>query len=101
MVEVRDMFYERRIRSFDGLMSEIRRLDSDSGVRVAGKYLKKYCFVFLTRFVGTYTVLVFERKGGKRPPLGARILSREFESAEALEVFLRQITGKEVEGYVY
>ncbi len=95
------MFYERRVRSFDKLMSELRRLDSDSGVRVVGSYLKRPCFAFLTRSGGVYMVMIYERKAGKAPALGARILSREFKSVDDLGGFLRQVARKEVDAYVY
>lgn len=101
LVQARAMFYEKRVRSFARLMQEIRRLDSDSGVRVAGSYLKKACFAFLTRSVGTYTVMVYERRGRRAPALGARILSKDFQSMDELETFLRRITQKDVDAYVY
>ncbi len=98
---MRDLLYEKRIRSFDKLMSELRRLDSDSGVRVVGSYLKRECFAFLTRSGGVYTVMVYERKGLKAPALGARILSREFRSVDKLRGFLRQVAQKETDAYIY
>ena len=98
---MRTLFYEKRVRSFDKLMSELRRLDSDSGVRVVGSYLKRECFAFLTRSGGVYTVMIYERKGRRAPALGARILSREFKSVGDLGVFLRQVARKEMDAYVY
>jgi len=94
-------FYEKRIRSFDKLMSELQRLDSDSGVRVVGSYFKRECFAFLTRSGGVYTVMIYERKDRRAPALGARILLREFKSVDYLEGFLRQIARKEVKAFVY
>ncbi len=82
-------------------MREIRLLDSDSGIRVAGSYLGRNCFAFLTRSVSTYTVMVYERKGLRAPAPGRRILSEEFESPDELGIFLRRITEKEVDAYVY
>ncbi len=98
---MRALYYEKRIWSFDKLMSELRRLDSDSGVRIVGSYLKRKCFAFLTRSGGVYTVMVYERKGRKAPSLGARILSREFKSVDELGGFLRQVAQKELDAYVY
>ncbi len=95
------MFYERRVQTFDKLMRELRHLDSDSGVRVVGSYLGRDCFAFLARFVGTYTIMIYERRGGKTPELGARILSKEFDSVDDLGRFLRQIIKKGVDAYVY
>src|SRR5437899_4201500 len=98
---MRASFYEKRIRSFDKLMSQLRRLASDSGVRVVGSYLKRECLAFLTRSGGVYTVMIYEGNGRRAPALGARILSREFKSVDYLEGFLRQIARKEVKAYVY
>ncbi len=98
---MRASFYEKRVRSFDKLMSELRRLDSDSGVRVVGTYLKRECFAFLTQSGGVYTVMIYERKGRKAPALGARILSKEFKSVDDLGGFLRQVAQKQMDAYVY
>ena len=98
---MRALFYEKRVRSFDTLISELRRLDSDSGVRVVGSYLKKECFAFLTRSGGVYTVMIYERKGRKAPALGARILSREFKSMDELRRLLGRVAQKETDAYVY
>src|SRR2546428_12785490 len=98
---MRSSFYEKRIRSFDKLMSEVRRLDSVSGVRVVGSYVKRECFAFLARSGGVYAVMLYEREDRRAPALGARILSREFKSVDYLEGFLRQVARKEVKAYVY
>jgi hypothetical protein len=95
------LFYEKRVRSFAGLKRELRRLDSDAGIRIAGHFLKHPCFAFVTRFVGNYTVLVCERKGRKTPAVGKRVLSKEFGSPEELEDFLQRITEKGVDAYAY
>lgn len=95
------LFYEKRVRSFDKLMSELRRLDSDSGIRIVGSYHKRKCFAFLTRSGGVYTVMIYEKKGRKAPALGARILSREVKSVDDLQEFLGQVGQKEVDAYVY
>ena len=98
---MRALFYEKRIRSFAGLKREVRRLDSDAGIRVVGSYRRHRCFAFVTRFVGRYTVMVYERTGRKAPAVGKRVLSKEFESPEELEEFLQRITQKGVDAYVY
>ena len=98
---MRALFYEKKVRSFAELKREVRRLDSDAGIRIAGYYLKHRCFAFVTRFVGRYTVMVYERTGRGAPAAGKRVLSREFESPEELEEFLRRITQKRVDAYVY
>lgn len=94
-------FYEKKVRSFEGLIREIRHLDSDSGVRVIGSYHKRDCFAFLTRSGGTTTVMVYVRRGHKVPRLGARILTSEFKSVRDLESLLKRITEKGVDAYVY
>jgi hypothetical protein len=95
------LFYEKRVRSFDKLMSELRRLDSDSGVRIVGSYQNRKCFAFVTRSEAAYTVMIYERKGRKTSALGARILSREVKSVDDLREFLRQIGQKKMDAYVY
>jgi hypothetical protein len=98
---MRALFYEKRIQSFDAVMEEVRRLDSDSGVRVVGTYRKRPSFAFLTRSGRTYTLMVYERKGLEEPAPGARILSKEFESLDDLGIFLREFSAKGVDAYVY
>jgi hypothetical protein len=95
------LFYEKRIRSFNNLMLELRRLDSDSGVRIVGSYQKRKCFAFVTRSGGVYTVMIYERKENKKPALGARILSKEINSVDDLRQFLGNIGQKEIDAYVY
>jgi hypothetical protein len=95
------LFYEKRIRSFAGLRREVRRLDSDAGIRVVGSYLKHRCFAFVTRFVGRYTVMVYERTSHKASAVGKRVLSKEFESPKELEEFLHRLTQKGVDAYLY
>ncbi len=95
------LFYEKRIRSFNNLMSELRRLDSDSGVRIVGSYRKRKCVAFVTGSGGVYTVMIYERKGRKAPALGVRILSKEFKSVDDLRAFLGQIGQEEMDAYVY
>src|SRR5713226_4357740 len=95
------LFYEKRVRSFDKLMSELRRLDFDSGVRIVGSYRKRKCFAFVTRSGGVYTVMIYERKGRKAPALGARILWKEIKSLDDLREFLGRIGQKEIGAYVY
>ena len=101
LAQVRALFYEKRVRSFARLKLETRRLDSDAGIRVVGLYVKRRCFAFVTRSLGRYTVLVYERWGRKTPVVGKRILSREFESPEELEEFLQRITKRGVDAFVY
>jgi len=98
---VLDFIYEKQVRSLAGLRREIRRLDSDAGIRVVGLYRKRPCFAFVTRFVGSYTVMVYERKEAKAPKVGKRLLSKEFDSPEELDAFLLGITSEKVHAYIY
>jgi hypothetical protein len=100
-VQMRALFYEKRIQSLDKVMEEIRRLDSDSGVRLVGLYRRKPSFAFLTRSGGTYTLMVYERKGRNQPVLGARLLSRESDSLDELRRFLAEFAEKRVDAYIY
>jgi hypothetical protein len=63
--------------------------------------MKRPCFAFVTRFIGRYTVMIHERTGSRAPAAGKRVLSREFESPEELEEFLRGIAQKRIDAYVY
>ena len=95
------MFYEKEVRTFPALKREVLHLDSDAGIRVAGSHLNRPCFAFVTRFVGSYTVMVYEKRGRKAPWVGKRILSREFKTPKELERFLQSLTQKKVNAYVY
>ena len=95
------LFYEKRIRSLNKLMSELRRLDSDSGIRVVGSYHQQKCFAFVTRSGCVYTVMIYERKGRNTLTLGARILSKEVKSVDDLLEFLGRTGQKEMDAYVY
>ena len=101
LVQMQALFYEKEVRSFGKLVQEVRRLDLDSGIRVAGSYARKNCFAFITRSADTYAVMVYERRGEKAPRVGAKIVSREFGSVNELRKLLRKIAPKEVVAYVY
>jgi hypothetical protein len=45
--------------------------------------------------------MIYERKGNKKPALGARILSKEINSVDDLRQFLGNIGQKEIDAYVY
>ena len=94
------LFYEKRVETFAGLGKELRHLDADAGVRILGRYLRRPCYAFVTRFVGSYTVMVYERNE-KIPTPGKRIISKEFATAEELERFLHGIVPARFEAYVY
>lgn len=95
------MFYEKRVRSLQALMEELRRLDSDAGVRLAGSYGERPCFAFVTRFAEKYTVMVCERRGVRAPTAGALLVAKEFDALGELEAFLSPIARKRLDAYVY
>lgn len=95
------LFYEKKVRTFRALKREVRRLDSDAGIRIAGSYMKRPCFAFVTRFVRSYTVMIYERNSRRAPSVGERILSREFTSLNELDGFLQKIASKKLDAHVY
>ncbi len=96
------MFYERRIGSFPVLERELQHLDSDAGIRALGTFEDRPCFIFVTRFVGMYTAMVYERGGTKKTPtVGKRILAKEFGSRGEVATFLKAIMPRKVEAYLY
>ena len=95
------MFYEKRISSYAALKKEVLTLDSDAGIRIVGSYLKRPCFVFVTRFAGKYTVMVCERKGSRAPTVGREVIFKEFGSLKELEEFLHGVARHKVNAFVY
>ncbi len=95
------MFYERRVKSFSGLLEELARLDADAGVRVRGRYMGKPCYAFVTRFAHVYTVMVFGRQGGRPGGVGEKVLSKDYGSLGELGEFLRGLAAGRLEAYAY
>jgi hypothetical protein len=96
------MIYEKRIVSFSKLMSEIRRLDSDAGIRMVCNYDGRRCFLFLTKSIGGYVVMVHAIVGtSRRPAPGDRLLVQEFPGAPEVEQFLRNVSRDRVEAFAY
>jgi hypothetical protein len=98
-----DLFYEKRVSSFPRLVEEVDLLDLDSGIRTFGDYQgKKGQFVFVTRSPhDTYTLIVYERKGGNAPTPGGRLLVKEFKRKDDLVKFMRGLLSKPVRAFVY
>ncbi len=94
-------FYEKQVKSFAALRAEFARLDSDSGVRLAGEYGGSPCFAFVTRFQESYTVMIYERRRNKIPDGGRLLLAKDFTSLPRLEELLRRIAGGRVDAHVY
>jgi hypothetical protein len=96
------MIYEKRIVSFPKLMSEIRRLDSDAGIRMICNYEGRRCFLFLTKSIGGYVVMVHAIVGDpKRPAPGDRLLAQEFSGAAEVEQFLRSVARDRLDAFAY
>ncbi len=91
------MFYEKKIDSFPHLISELDTIDLDAGVRAAGKYKGKKCFVFVTRSAKGFTsVLCSMKRAGKESIPDKRLLAKDFETIEDLEKFLAEVAAKPV-----
>jgi len=95
------LFYERRIGGLAALVREAETMDSDAGIRVAGRFAGRRCYAFVTRFGSRYTVMVYERKAGSEGGLGRRLASEELESVEGLKVLFRKIAPGRIEAFAY
>ena len=94
------MLYEKHVGSFNKLMKEVRMLDSDAGIRLLGTYKGKKCFVFVSRSAKGYAAVVCSvRTAGSLP--GRRILASEFDGVRGLQGFLKRLSGRPLEAYVY
>ncbi len=95
------MFYERRIGSLAAVVKEARTMDADAGIRIAGTYAGRKCYAFVTRFGARYTVMVYEKKAGRKDGLGRRLASQELGGPEGLMMFLREVVSRKVEAFAY
>lgn len=95
------MFYEKRVDSARSLMKELENLDSDAGVRLRAEYLGRDSFVFLTRFEGKYTAMIYAVKGKNGGAVGKMLGASEFSGVKELERFLNDILSGQVEAFVY
>ena len=97
------LLFEKRVSSLPRLMEEVELLDLDSGIRTFGDYDgKKGQFVFVTRSPNdTYVLMVYEKRPGRPPVPGDRLLVKEFGDAGALEAFMRKLVSKPVRAFVY
>jgi len=98
-----ELFYEKKVASFAKLTKEVDLLDLDSGIRTFGDYQeKKGQFVFVTRSPhDSYTLMVYERKGGKARVPGRRLLVKEFKRKGSLVEFMRGLLSRPVTAFVY
>jgi hypothetical protein len=96
------VFYEKEISSFPQMISELDTIDQDAGIRAAGKYKGKKCFVFVTRSANGYTsVLCSLKRAGRESFPDKRLLAKEFESLPDLEKFLDGVVAKPVVASAY
>jgi len=95
------LLYEKQVGSFAQLMKEVRRLDSDAGVRLPGKFRGRRCLIFLTKSVGGYTVIVCAVSKGVQPIPGKRLWAEQFARTGELEAFLKDLTKGRVQAFVY
>lgn len=93
--------YEKHVGSFSSLMSEVRRLDSDAGVRLLGSFKGRRCLIFLTRSVDGYVLILCAASRGKRPLPGRRLAAEHFDNASQVQVFLKEATRGHVDAFVY
>lgn len=95
------MFYERRIRSLGGVEREAETMDEDAGIRMSGRYGGRSCYAFVSRFGREYTVMVYEKKGGRGDGLGKRLATETLENTKELKEFLRKVAAGKVEAFAY
>jgi hypothetical protein len=94
---VGSLLYEKKINSFPQLISELSVIDLDAGIRAAGKYKAKKCFVFVTRSAKGFTsVLCSMKRAGKESIPDKKLLAKDFETIQDLEKFLDEVVIKPV-----
>jgi len=94
------LFYEKEVTSFDALVKAVRVLDEDSGIRLIGERDGRGCFVFVTRFGESYTMMTYSvvRKTGAPD---RRLGVVEFDGVDAVAVALRKAAPGRIRAYVY
>ena len=95
------LFYERRIGSLSAVMKEAETMDADAGIRVVGRFGGRRCYAFVSRFGPRYTVMVYERRSGRKDGLGKRLATEEVAGTDQLKGFLKGIVTGKVEAYAY
>ena len=94
------MFYEKEVTSFDGLLKAVRVLDEDSGIRLVGERNGRKCFVFITRFGESFTMMTYSMVRKTGAP-GRRLGVAEFHGVDALAAALRRAAPGQIRAYVY
>ncbi len=97
------LFFEKSVNSFPRLAEEVGLLDLDSGIRTFADYQGRRQLVFVTRSPhDTYTLMVYERKVGRRGyAAGRRLLVKEFKKKPELIRFMRDLLSRPVRAFVY
>lgn len=96
------MIYEKKLNSFPEIVKELSILDLDAGIRAAGKYKAKKCFVFVTRSANGFTSLLYSIKSAKKELLpDKRLLAQEFPDLKSTEDFLATVVVKPVKASAY
>ena len=97
------LFFEKSVNSFSGVMKEVNQLDLDSGIRADGKYGGKKTFIFVTRSPHDgYTLMVYWKKPRAKGFVpDKRVLVKEFGNQEDLGGFMRKLLAKPVRAFVY
>lgn len=95
------MFYEKKVDSFRGLMKEIRQLDSDAGIRLLAVYEGKKCFVFVSKSVKGYAIMVYSTSRTDNPTPSRRLRSEEFARPSEVSNFLKGVIHGRVQAFAY
>ena len=96
------MLYEKKINSFPKVISELKALDIDAGIRSPGRFSSRKCFVFVTRSANGFTsVLCSVKRSGKEGFPDKRLLAKEFGTVEDLETFLSGVLLKPLAAWEY
>ena len=94
------MLYEQALKSFPELVSRLRSLDQDAGVRLVGRSGGREVLVFVTRFGSKYTMMTYSTKPGEGTP-ARRLGTREFDSPEGVGGALRKLVPGRVRAWLY
>jgi hypothetical protein len=94
------MFYEKKVSGYRALSKEIEALDSDAGIRIAGRVDGTAAFVFVTRAGRVFTAMCYERRGNPGRP-GRLLTTRTFTDSHDLGSFIKDAAGARLTASVY
>jgi hypothetical protein len=95
------MFYERKVDSFQRLMKEVSQLDSDAGIRLFATFEGKKCFVFVSKSINGYAIMVYSVSRTAKPAPSRRLWSGELEGPGEVGSFLKSVIRGQVQAFVY